>query len=284
MMPYSRIDIRELITMRGRPVYGADGEKLGELEDVYQDQDTQQPEWIGIKEAMVGGLLGTKHFLVPIMEAQLSSAGQEEAAIRVPYSKEKVKDSPQVDGDWISEEQEREVYAYYGIQPSIERSETQLPPRDATTGERPASPPTRGASDEISVGRSEEELRVGKREVNAGRVRLRKWVETEPVTEDVALRRETARVERHQVDRPTSGAEIGEEEAEMRLHGEEPVVDKETVEKERIDVHRQEEIDREQVRDEVRRERVEVEEDSSGDSHERRHDPERRRDPDERRR
>lgn len=259
MMPHSQYEIQDLITMRGKPVYGSDGEKLGELEDVYQDEDTRQPEWLAIKESMVGGLFGTKHFLVPVMEAQLSSGrGGEEPAIRVPYTKEKVKDAPQVGGDWISEEQEQQVYAYYGIKPTTEHSDTQLPRAETTTHERPTAPTTRGDSDEISMGRSEEELRVGKREVDAGRVRLRKWVETEPVSEDVELRRETAQVERHQVNQPVSGAEIGEEEAEMRLHREEPVVGKETVEKERIDVHREEVVEHEQARADLRKEQVEV--------------------------
>jgi uncharacterized protein (TIGR02271 family) len=259
VMPHSQYEIQDLITMRGKPVYGSDGEKLGELEDVYQDEDTRQPEWLAIKESMVGGLFGTKHFLVPVMEAQLSSGrGGEEPAIRVPYTKDKVKDAPQVGGDWISEEQEQQVYAYYGIKPTTEHSDTQLPRAETTTHERPTAPTTRGDSDEISMGRSEEELRVGKREVDAGRVRLRKWVETEPVSEDVELRRETAQVERHQVNQPVSGADIGEEEAEMRLHREEPVVGKETVEKERIDAHREEVVEHEQARADLRKEQVEV--------------------------
>ena len=91
-------------------------------------------------------------------------------------------------------------------------------------------------------------LRIGKREVDYGRVRLRKWVETEPVTEEVELRRGTAFVERQPVNRPASGAEIGEQEVEMPLHREEPVVS--------------EEIEEETVHGEVRRERVEVEDDS----------------------
>jgi uncharacterized protein (TIGR02271 family) len=272
-MPHSQYEIQDLITMRGKPVYGSDGEKLGELENVYQDEDTRQPEWLAIKESVVGGLFGTKHFLVPVTEAQLSSGrGGEEASIRVPYTKDKVKDAPQVEEDWISEEQEREVYAYYGIEPTTQRSETQLPRTETTTHERPSSPTARGDSQEISMDRREEELRVGKREVDAGRVRLRKWVETEPVSEDVELRRETAQVERHQVNQPVSGAEIGEEEAEMRLHREEPVVGKETVEKERIDVHREEEVEHEQVRADLQKEQVEVD-DNPHHSREGDHDP-----------
>jgi uncharacterized protein (TIGR02271 family) len=115
---------------------------------------------------------------------------------------------------------------------------------------------------EAIISRHEEELQVGTREAEYGRVRLRKWVETEPVTEEVELRRETAFVERQPVNRPASGAAIGEEEVEMPLHREEPVVSKETVEREQITVHPEEEIEEETVHGEVRREHVEVEDDS----------------------
>ncbi|HZC00535.1 MAG TPA: YsnF/AvaK domain-containing protein, partial [Gammaproteobacteria bacterium] len=122
---------------------------------------------------------------------------------------------------------------------------------------------------DVTISRHEEELQIGKREVEYGRVRLRKWVETEPVSEEVELRRETAFVEREPVNRPASGAAIGEEEVEMSLHREEPVVSKETVEREQITVHPEEEIKEETVHGEVRREHVEVEDDSD-DAEERR--------------
>jgi stress response protein YsnF len=78
----------------------------------------------------------------------------------------------------------------------------------------------------------------------------------------VELRRETAFVERQPVNRPAPGAEIGEQEVEMLLHREEPVVSKGTMEREQITVHPEEEIEEETVHGEVRREHVEVEDDS----------------------
>jgi uncharacterized protein (TIGR02271 family) len=249
-------NIQELSTMRGRPVYTSDGEKLGDFEEIYHDEATRQPEWIRVKSATLGGILGTKHFLVPLAGAEFQDG--EDPAIRVPYSKERVQDAPDVEGDWISEEEERRLYNYYGLQVSEQRSETQLP--EGGTQEPHQHPVT--PQGEISVSRHEEELQVGKREVEYGRVRLRKWVETTPVTEEVELRQETAFVERQPVNRPASGAAIGEEEVEMSLHREEPVVSKETVEREQITVHPEEEIEEETVHGEVRQERVEVEDDS----------------------
>jgi uncharacterized protein (TIGR02271 family) len=261
-MPYQWSNIQELTTMRGKPVYTSDGQKLGEFEEVYHDEATREPEWIRVKSSMLRGMFGTKHFMVPLEGAEFQDG--EDPAIRVPYPKDRVQDAPDVEGDWISEEDERRLYNYYGLQASERRSETQLP--EEGISEQPQHPVT--PQGDATISRHEEELRVGKREVEAGRVRLRKWVETEPVTEEVELRRETAFVERQPVNRPASGAEIGEEEVEMPLHREEPVVSKETVEREQITVHVEEETHQETVHGEVRREHVEVEEDSD-DPHQR---------------
>ena len=111
--------------------------------------------------------------------------------------------------------------------------------------------------------RSEEELQVGTRAVETGRVRLRKWVETEPVAVDVELQREAARVTRERVDQPVSGAEIGSDEIEVPLRGEEAVVQKQAVAKEKIAVGKTVETEQETVSDEVRKERVEVNVDGS---------------------
>src|SRR5690606_36828770 len=120
----------------------------------------------------------------------------------------------------------------------------------------------KGRDDEAHMTRSEEQLNVGKREVNAGQVRLRKYVDTEPVSADVDLRTETARVERHEVNRPVAGAEIGEQEATMDLHREEPVVHKESVVREEVSLSKDEETERETISDEVRKERIDVDGDS----------------------
>jgi uncharacterized protein (TIGR02271 family) len=286
-MPHQWSNIQELTTMRGRPVYTSDGEKLGDFEEIYRDENTGEPEWIRVKSSTLGGILGTKHFLVPLQGAEFQDG--DDPAIRVPYSKDRVQDAPDIDDDWISEEDERRLYDYYSLQYSERRSETPLPESEVgehhqhSAGEwgeehqhpagemreehqHPAIP-----HGEATISRHEEELQVGKRDVEYGRVRLRKWVETEPVTEEVELRRETAFVEREPVNRPASGAAMGEEEVEMPLHREEPVVSKETMEREQITVHPEDETEEETVHGEVRRERVEVEDDSDNTEERHRH-------------
>ena len=110
--------------------------------------------------------------------------------------------------------------------------------------------------------RHEEELEVGKEQVEAGSVRLRKWVETEPVAMDVELQRETAHVVREQISEPASDDAIGEETVDVTLHAERPVVSKETVAKERVGLEKDVETTTQTVQDELRKERVDVDDSS----------------------
>jgi uncharacterized protein (TIGR02271 family) len=226
--------------MRGCPVHDTDGERIGSVEEIFYDADTSKPEWIGIGT----GFFGMKRVFVPVEGASI-----QDDAIFVAYDKDKVKDSPDIDDDEIYGDRERELYAYYGLRYS------------GPSGEGRARTAT---SERESVTRAEEELEVGKRETEGGRVRLRKWVETEPVALDVQLRRETARVVREPLDQPVGrdADAFEEKEVEIPLSKEEPVVAKKTVAKERVAVEKDVETERRTVEDEVRKERVEIEGDA----------------------
>jgi uncharacterized protein (TIGR02271 family) len=228
------ITMERISEAHGAPVYDAGGEKIGTVEEIFYDGQSGRPEWIGIGT----GFFGTKRLLVPLESAQLDDDG-----LRVPYDKDYVKDSPDVGSDQISEQTEQELHSYYRL-----------------SGSTPTTSRGRGKGKE-EVTRSEEELQVGKRAVEAGGVRLRKWVETEPVGVDVELRRETARVTREAIDEPVD-AELGEEEVEVPLRAEEAVAQKQVVAKERVGVEKDVETEQETVRGEVRKERVEVEGDA----------------------
>ena len=241
------VTMEAIAAARGAPVYSSDGDKIGKIEEVFHDYETREPEWVGIGT----GLLGTKRVLVPVEGADLRPDG-----LFVPYSKDEIKASPDIDADEIDEETERGLYSHYGLSYSERRSGTTLP--EGGPGMAGADEAT-DVEREGGVTRHEEELRVGKRDVEAGQARLRKWVETEPVTEDVEVRREKARVTREPVERPASEGEIGEEELEVPLRTEEPVVQKEAVAKERVGLEKDVEAERETVGGDVRKERVDVE-------------------------
>lgn len=115
---------------------------------------------------------------------------------------------------------------------------------------------------EIAIPRVEEELRVGKRSVEGGGVRVRTYVEEVPVNEQVTLREETVDVERRAVDRAVSSADIDafqEGTFEVRAHDEEAVVDKQARVVEEVVVRKDVEEHVETIQDTVRRTDVEVE-------------------------
>jgi len=109
----------------------------------------------------------------------------------------------------------------------------------------------------------EEELKVGKRVVEQGHVRVRVYTVERPVQEGVTLREERVAVERRPVDRPTSGAgeAFRERTIDVTTHREEPVLAKEARVKEEIVVRKEADQRTETVQDTVRRSEVEVEND-----------------------
>jgi uncharacterized protein (TIGR02271 family) len=116
--------------------------------------------------------------------------------------------------------------------------------------------------------RSEEELRVGTTSRERGRVRLRKYVTTEQVQQTVPVQRERVRVEREpitdaNVDAATSGPEISEEEHEVILREEEPVVHKRVVPKERVRLGKDTVTDQEQVTEQLRKEQIDLDDDDT---------------------
>ena len=111
--------------------------------------------------------------------------------------------------------------------------------------------------------RSEEQVRVGTTSQEAGRVRLRKYVVTEQETHTVPVRKEKAVLEREpiterNVGAATSGPDISEEEHEVILREERPVVDKTVEPVERVRLGTEETTEEQTVTEQVRKERIET--------------------------
>jgi uncharacterized protein (TIGR02271 family) len=104
---------------------------------------------------------------------------------------------------------------------------------------------------------------VGTERQTTGRARLRKYVTTENVTQTVPVRREEVRIEREPITDANAGAamsgpDISEEEHEVVLHEERPVIEKETVPVERVRLDKETVTDEVTVDEEVRKERIET--------------------------
>src|SRR3954464_2948092 len=192
--------LQDIETWRGRTLVDRDGDKIGKVEDVYLDRQSGEPEWVAVKT----GIFGSNVSFVPIHDA--SNTGDD---LQVAYTKDQVKDAPNIDPDGeLSPEEERRLYSHYGrgdydawTADSEDRTEATYGrdtrdfdgdgdfdgDRDATgtVGRDPSGPTTAAA-----MTRSEDELNVGTQRRETGRARLRKYVETENVEKAVPVQRE----------------------------------------------------------------------------------------------
>jgi uncharacterized protein (TIGR02271 family) len=250
--------------LEGRPVIGADGQKIGTVADVYFDKDTRQPEWA----LVTTGLFGTKHSFVPITTASTGGEG-----LQVPYTKDQVKDAPRLDDDGeLSEDDELQLSQHYGMSYSEAPSDSGLPtgggaPQQtspqAPRGRGPVGEDVSGPETDEAMTRSEEELRIDKIRRPSGLVRLRKSITTEQVAATVPVQREEVRIEREpitdaNVGAAMSGPDLSEEEHELTLSEEEVTVDKRVVPKERVRLDKDVVTEERTVSEDVRKEQIEV--------------------------
>ncbi|SDN95655.1 DUF2382 domain-containing protein [Geodermatophilus sp. DSM 45219] len=252
----------------GTTAVDADGDKLGKVGEVYLDDETGRPEWATVQT----GLFGTKETFVPLAQADLSGS-----QLRFPYDKSKIKDAPKVDADGhLSPQEEQELYRYYGLGSGTDTTVTDTTTTAGTAGlagtggrtDHVGEPgvvgrDTSGPTTDNAMTRSEERLSVGTRTEEAGRARLRKYVVTENVTETVPVSHEEVRVSREPITdanmgNAMDGPAISEEEHEVTLHAERPVVAKEAVPVERIRLDKETVTDQETVSADLRKEEIEV--------------------------
>ncbi|AMM33491.1 photosystem reaction center subunit H [Sinomonas atrocyanea] len=282
---------RENIDTLGRgggDVIGQDGEKIGGIGELYVDDETNQPTWVTVKT----GLFGTRESFVPLDGADVR--GED---LVVPYTKDQVKDAPHVDPDGHLEPGEEDrLYKHYGRSngaaqgvrdtagtqtgsvygeggaayggtgesaglagTDTERTEN----ASEVSGTGTVGRDTSGPATDDAMTRSEERLNVGTERQEVGRARLRKYVTTENVTKTVPVQREEVRVEREPITDENRGAaldgpDLSEEEHEVTLHEERPVVDKETVPVERVRLGTETRTGEETVNEEVAKEHIET--------------------------
>ncbi|MPQ98972.1 DUF2382 domain-containing protein [Modestobacter sp. I12A-02628] len=267
----------------GNTVYDNDGDKIGTASEVFLDDQTGNPEWVTVKT----GLFGSKESFVPIRDADLTDDG-----LRVPVSKAAVKDAPRIDTEGhLSPEEETQLYRHYSMGSDTTNTMTTGTAGMGTTGRTETTEFSSGRTDtdRMGTGRSdtdlnthgtkghdtsgpttddamtlsEERLQVGTQQTEVGRARLRKYVVSENVTQTVPVSREEVRIEREPITDANRGAAydgpaISEEEHEVTLHAERPVVAKEAVPVERVRLDTQTVTDQETVSETVRKEQVDT--------------------------
>ena len=158
---------QDVTEWRGQELLDNDGEKIGSIEEIYLDTDTDRPEWALVKT----GLFGGKGTFVPLQQANPTPGG-----VQVPFEKGHVKDAPNVDPDGqLSRAEERRLYEHYGLGYDDSRSDSGNGgeyDRDRR-GEGTVGRDVTGPTTDDAMTRSEEELRVGTSERETGRARVR---------------------------------------------------------------------------------------------------------------
>jgi uncharacterized protein (TIGR02271 family) len=272
----------------GYEVYDRNGEKIGKVDDLFVDEN-DQPEYIGVKV----GFLGTRSTLIPWEVARVD---ENDHRIEVSVDKAQAKEGPSFDDDQdITPDYEERVYSHYGLQRAQTNGEQRggygeyygddqdeagkvgpgMREGDTETGEfRGHAEADEGVhqshgsdledEDELRVQRTEEELRAGTREREAGALNVRKRVRTDREQVRVPTKHEEVSVERVPVNEERTGAEIGEDEVSMLVVEEEAVVGKQSVVKEEIRVRKDVVQDEEVVEEDVRKEEVDIDDQTTG--------------------
>jgi len=259
------------------------GDKVGSIGQVYVDDTTGAPNWVTVKT----GLFGSAETFVPVESARLDGHD-----IVVGYSKDSIKAAPRVEADGsLSPEEEQTLYRHYGLGGSDVSGTTDASGRpagrdsaawdgvgdapsdlddpseagdhrpdlsDKTVGQDRSGPTT-----DTAMTRSEERLRVGTQQREAGRARMRKYVVTERVSQTVPVSHDEVHVVREPITdanrgAATSGPAISEEEHEVVLHAETPVVAKKVVPVERVRMDTTTVAGQQSVSADVRKEQIEL--------------------------
>jgi hypothetical protein len=102
--------IQEVRDWPGRTLIDRSGDRVGKIQEIYLDADTDEPEWALVNT----GLFGLKSTFVPIGDARVI-----DDQVSVPFEKSLIKDAPGVEPDGeLSESEEGELYTHYGYEQS----------------------------------------------------------------------------------------------------------------------------------------------------------------------
>jgi uncharacterized protein (TIGR02271 family) len=233
--------------------------KIGTVECLWSDH-AGEPAFLGVKTEWFFG----KTHVVP---AHAAAASESVRRIRLPFSEEMIRGAPAYDADLtLDEATEREIYDYYHIsQPRLEEARTEElqaeRPRFDTGLEHEPSAAKPEGTEETRIQLSEEEFKIGKRQIEVGGVRLKKIIRTETVNQPVELQREEVVIERVPASEAKAAGDkaFAEQDVFIPLRREEAVVQKESRVKEEVRASKRTDVEQQQVSESVRKEDVEIE-------------------------
>ncbi len=214
--------------------YDKNGEKLGDVNEVFVDDQSGQPTFVEVNH----GLFGMNSSLVPLRGHDFSGDD-----LKLGFSKDRIKDAPDFDSDKpLTPEAQSDIFKHYGLDNArdvTDYKDSNLDSKrdvqagadkdhnltagagaagagvagahadekkaDTHTTDAAATERKAGVADDAAAARtnndgelirSEEQLNVNKERVATGEARLRKYVVTDTESVEVPVEREEVRVER----------------------------------------------------------------------------------------
>ena len=157
-------------------VVDQDGDKVGTVDAVWEDH-TGQPYYLAVRTGWLG--MGKAH----VVPAESAEVNEQSRKIRLPYNADLMKNAPAFDcAADMDDDSHRSIRDYFGLRKGRTDTRRDTTNRDTTN---------RATSEDTTMKLKAEEVKIGKREVEYGGVRLRKIVRTETVRrEDVKIEKE----------------------------------------------------------------------------------------------
>lgn len=235
-----RLTEQQVRSLYGQDVQDRSGAKIGSVGQVWADA-AGEPTWVSVKT----GVMGHHESMAPLQAARMQEGG-----LQVAYDKATVRSAPSVEtgtSEPLGADQLAQLYRHYQLQQQGAVRQPEQPPR-----RMPGGP---------ELTRSEERLRVGTETEPAGAARLRKHVVTEDVHTTVPVEHDEVQVVHEPITAANRGdvrPDIREDQREVELRAERPVVAKEQVPVERVRLNKDEVVEEQPIDAQVRRERVDV--------------------------
>jgi sporulation protein YlmC with PRC-barrel domain len=112
-MPNVTLD--QLSALRGKPVIDANGEKVGEVDQAFYDEESNEPRWVEVKR----GMFGMDEVLVPVQGAKV-----QDVELHVPFLKERIESAPEPEElRALSPRSEEMLERHYGVSMSSTANE-----------------------------------------------------------------------------------------------------------------------------------------------------------------
>lgn len=250
LTPLSRLDDFQVASghqdVRGWDVIARDGKKIGDVDDLLVDTTARQVRYVSVDldRGLMGALTGKPggHVLIPVEDIRF--------------------DNHRVLLNSISSSETSSLQSYdydsFSTAHNFQRSSAMGSGMASGTQAGMSTGRTLETDREARLTLAEEQMAVGKRQVQGGEVGVQKRVETQRVQESVPVMREEVTVERRPATGMSTAPQIGADEIRVPVAHEEVIVEKRVVPTEELVIKKHQVQDQQTVQADVRRERAEV--------------------------